>query len=288
MSVDNGSTDGSEYDKSGWRAFLSLQYKFLENKTTLISRSHSGPLRIQKVLYPESPAICHTLVLHPPGGVAGGDNLNINVDLGTQAHVLITQPGATKWYKSNGLIASQNVSIKLAAKSVLEWFPQESIFFDQVKSKTHTLIDLKNDSSFFTWEIYCFGRRFSNESFLEGRLLTKYQIRLDDNWLLNEQGSFIGSDRFMYSPIGMANKSIWGTFIVYHSKISKELISSCRDIAAEEKLALVGITYLNGMLIARYLGDSSESAKNYFIKIWQHLRPFLIGVEGVIPRIWRT
>ena len=49
-----------------------------------------------------------------------------------------------------------------------------------------------------------------------------------------------------------------------------------------------GVTLLPGVLLARYIGDSSEAAKRYFVELWRRLRPALAGREAVEPRIWRT
>ena len=48
------------------------------------------------------------------------------------------------------------------------------------------------------------------------------------------------------------------------------------------------MTLLPGILLARYLGDSSEAARRYFIALWRILRPRLTGLEAIEPRIWQT
>jgi urease accessory protein len=45
---------------------------------------------------------------------------------------------------------------------------------------------------------------------------------------------------------------------------------------------------LDGLLVARYLGDSTEEAFNRFTQLWSVLRPALTGCEAVPPRIWRV
>ncbi len=67
---------------AGWQARIALGYRALDGRTVLARREHSGPLRVQKPLYPEGDAVCHTLLLHPPGGIAGGDALRVELDAG--------------------------------------------------------------------------------------------------------------------------------------------------------------------------------------------------------------
>jgi urease accessory protein len=42
------------------------------------------------------------------------------------------------------------------------------------------------------------------------------------------------------------------------------------------------------LLVARYLGHSSEAARHWLSQIWQVLRPAFAGREAQTPRIWNT
>ncbi|STW72008.1 urease accessory protein UreD [Klebsiella michiganensis] len=115
-------------NKKGWQASLDLQFQFLGGKTTLASRRHVGPLTVQRPFYPEEET-CHLYLLHPPGGIVGGDELTISATMDPGCHTLITMPGASKFYRSSGAQARLQQTLTLAENSTLEWLPQDAIFF---------------------------------------------------------------------------------------------------------------------------------------------------------------
>jgi len=115
---------------TGWKAELALGFERRGAKSVLAARRHDGPLALQKPLYPEGEGVCHAIVLHPPGGIAGGDELEIAARVGEGAHALLTTPGAGKWYRSAGAWARQSLGFEVARGACLEWLPQETIVFD--------------------------------------------------------------------------------------------------------------------------------------------------------------
>ena len=118
-----------------WHAQLDLDYA-LEDGSTVARHVHTGPLRILQSLYPEGDAICHNVLVHPPGGLVGGDTLDLNISAATGAHGLVTTPGATRFYRSDGELAVQRTTVKLASKARMEWLPLEAIAYSGCLLKT--------------------------------------------------------------------------------------------------------------------------------------------------------
>src|SRR6185369_3777298 len=146
---------------SSWKASLTLGFSFLEHKTVLSEKRHEGPLVVQKALYPEGPDICHAIVVHPPGGIAGGDELRLQARTAAGASALLTTPGATKWYRSAGPRATQSITFDVRGQ--LEWLPQETIVFDGALAETEIEADLAAAAGLIGWDIVCLGRTGSGE-----------------------------------------------------------------------------------------------------------------------------
>ncbi|MDB6061276.1 MAG: Urease accessory protein UreD [Verrucomicrobiaceae bacterium] len=279
---------------TAWRADLYLRFALQKQRTVLVRREHSGPLVVQKALYPEGDGVCHAIIVHPPGGIAGGDELQLRVDNDEAAHALLTTPGAGKWYKANGREAAQHLNFVVANNAVLEWLPQETILFDAARAKMQTRVKLNGDARYAGWEILCFGRRAAGEKFIEGALRQSTQIERDGVLIWNECAVLNAGDRVMTSPIGMNNATVNATFIVAAGAMPAALLDACRAVMPTAKHTATagtenfGVSALPEIFAARYLGDSTEQARTYFETLWALLRPWYANRPMQRPRIWST
>ncbi|MDZ4251785.1 MAG: urease accessory protein UreD [Sulfuritalea sp.] len=271
-----------------WQASLDLGFERRGESTLLVRREHSGPLRVQKALYPEGPGVCHVIVLHPPAGIAGGDRLQIDIGVGAGAQALLTTPGAGKWYRSAGPWAEQAVRLKVGAGATAEWLPQESIVFSGAAARMHTTVDLEEGARYIGVETLCLGRRASGEAFERGSLHLASDIRLAGKLLWRERGLIEGGSPLLHSPIGLAGYSVCSTVLVAGSDIAPETLRACRAVAANEAGARCGVSAMPQLFVGRYLGHSAQAARVWFVMLWQHLRPIMIGREATVPRIWNT
>ena len=273
---------------SSWQARLTLDFERRAGATVLSRREHFGPLRVQKALYPEGEAVCHAIVLHPPSGIAGGDQLEIAANVGPGAHALLTTPGAGKWYRSGGAWAGQRLDFTVKVGGALEWLPQESIVFDGAQAQMSMHVDLAPDARFIGWEILCLGRRASGERFDTGEIRLNTRMSRDGRLIWLERGRLDSGSPLLHSPAGLDGFSVSGTLLAVGPGIDAARLAACREIAQKEKGARAGMTALPDLLVARYLGHSSESAREWFAALWQLLRPALLGLEARTPRIWNT
>lgn len=273
-----------------WLAELHLGFAVAGGRTVLRENRHLGPLRVQKALYPEGDAVCQATVLHPPSGIAGGDHLNISVEIGTGAHAQLTTPGAGKWYRSNGSAASQGIHFRLAEGATLEWLPQESIIFEGARARMETRVSLAAGSRYIGWDVLCLGRAAAGERFENGRFDLFCRIDREDRPVWLERGGFDGNDPILSSPAGWAGTTVCGTLLCAFPELPRQaaaLLEACRTIVPADG-ARCGISAMPGILVARYLGDSSEAARLWFADLWKILRPACCNRPAVIPRIWNT
>jgi urease accessory protein len=270
---------------ASWKAELRLEFERREGRTVLAKRRHDGPLVVQKPLYPEGDAVCHAIVVHPPAGIAGGDDLEIAVRAADGAHALLTTPGAARWYRTAGPWASQRLKLEIADGACLEWLPQETIVYEGALADIRTEVRLAGGARFIGWEIACFGRTGSGERFGRGACALETLVWRDGKLLRLERGRIEGGGALLDSPAGLAGQPVCGTLLAVAPDLGP-LLSRCREARPEGGEGAV--TLLPGVLVARCLGSSSEAAKRYFTQLWRLLRPTVAGREAAEPRIWST
>ncbi|TKF89955.1 urease accessory protein UreD [Vibrio breoganii] len=292
----------ADQTKLGWKAQLCLSYSDRGDKTVLKHRSQQGPLAIQRPLYPEG-ATCHTYLLHPPGGVVGGDTLNIKVTVEPFAQSLITTPGATKFYRSDSKYAHQKQILSVKNGARLEWLPQENIFFPNAYSRLDTEVHLEEGAQFVGWEMHCFGRPALKEGFELGHLIGKTEIYSEGKRVLVEGTNFRGGDNLMINK-GLLGRSMMGTLYINEDNpklfelVQSLLLSIVQSQTSDEHTVsnpssgqqslLLSVTQLEGLMVVRALGEWSEDILSAFTMVWQLVREHWTGSSPTAPRIWAT
>jgi urease accessory protein len=276
----------------GWHGHLKLDYRRSTAQKTVVHDEHNGPLRILQSLYPEGEGICHNVLVHPPGGVVGGDVLQISANLATGSHALITTPGATRFYRSAGEPALQALTAKVADQARLEWLPLETILYRNTLAENRMRFGLAPGAEMIGWDVLALGLPASNEGFDAGRYTQ--QIELPGVWL--ERGTIDGRDtRLLESPLAWAGHSVLATlwFAAGQPIVPArrdELLQAARDAAEAHPLkATAGCTAPHGeVVVLRALAHRVEPAMNLLTQVWQRWRALAWGLGATPPRVWRT
>ena len=273
-----------------WHARLQLDYR-MEQGRCVGRFEHDGPLRILQSLYPEGGAICHNVVVHPPGGLVGGDTLEIGVRVAAGAHGLITTPGATRFYRSDGERALQATRLTLESQARLEWLPLEALCYSGCIAENRMRLELAPGSEMIGWDVTALGLPASELPFKQGRLLQ--HIEMPGHWL--ERGRIDAHDaRLMDGPLGLAGQRCLATlFLASGSDFSRprrdQALALARAAIEAESLPelFAGTTAPGPRVIAvRVLAPLVEPALTLLKRVRASWRQDLWELPATVPRTW--
>lgn len=286
-----------------WKASLALHLLQSGGRSVLASVQHRGPLRVQRALYPEGDAVCHLLILHPPGGIAGGDQLQIQVTLDARTEALLTTPGSSKWYRSAGRWARQDVVLSVADGAVLEWLPQETVLFEAAHAAQTVQIDLHGKAACLGWDIVQLGRVAADEDWRSGQFRQTVSICRNGRWLWREHTDLRADDPLRSSPIGLDGCPVFATLWASSPCLSQDAERAMETLretlgphglhadAVSSQSLRVAASYLPApadLLLLRVLGHDVEAVRAQLEIAWRVLRPWLNGRDAQAPRIWST
>jgi urease accessory protein len=275
-----------------WHGQLELNYRMSHGETVADAR-HQGPLRVLKSLYPEGSGICHQVLLHPPAGLVGGDELDIRLQLGAQTHVVLTTPGATRFYRSEGPTATQRVAISLQAGARCEWLPMENIAYNGCQAHNQFTLQLQGNAQAMGWDILALGLPAAAAPFQQGCFEQRLQI--EGIWL--ERGRIDAQDRvLMESPLGLAGRPVIGTAWWASGEPLPEaerahMLEVARDALepVQGNGLAVGITSPQPRcLVARCVAPHVEFAAKALKAVRSAWRQTAWGLSGDALRIWAT
>lgn len=289
--------NGVESD-AGWSARLNLRFEAREVngalRTVMTERDHFGPLRILKPLYPEGDAICHAVIVHPPGGIVAGDSLAVSVRVDGGAHALATTPGTQKWYRSTGAAASAVTRLHVADDAHLEWMPQETMVFDGARASQTLDISLAPNARFFGWEMLCLGRTTRGERFVTGEFRQSIRLVRGNGCapIWRESMVLMGDDPLMHSPLGFRGLPVAATAWIAlpddaAGALSANVLAAVRAALNEAPMAAASSPE-PGLIVIKALGDAPEAVRNLLIGVWKKIRLQVFAREAILPRIWST
>ena len=272
-----------------WLARLDLDYT-LEAERSVARYLHQGPLRILQSLYPEGDAVCHNVLVHPPSGLVGGDTLDMQVTVGAGAHGLVTTPGATRFYRSEAGLATQQVHARLASGARLEWLPLEALAYNGCDGLNRAVFDLAPGAEMMTWDLTALGLPAADMPFAQGTF--RQHLEIPGVWL--ERGTLDASDsRLMNSPLGLSGQRCMATLVfaagsaMADERIERALACARELLEASELRLTAGATSPHKQVIVlRVLAPVTEPAMQLLRKVWAAWRHEMWALPGAVPRLW--
>jgi urease accessory protein len=303
----------------GWIGHLDLHYRRAaasrEGGTprTIAHDRHEGPLRVLQSLYPEGDAICHQVLVHPPGGIVGGDRLFIDARLDAGTHALITTPGATRYYKSGGAWAEQTARLQVGEGARLEWLPLETIAYDGCRAHNRVQVDLAPGAQMLGWDLLVLGLPASGQTWSDGHY--RQHLEVGDLWI--DRAAISAAD-----PTLLRHALAWGGYAVSAScwfataealpaGLGERLVEAARSCLAgrqshrqphpepnpqpnrqpnvQPEGIEAGVSQLGHRLVlVRALAAQAEPVHLAFRAIRQAWRQLAWDLQGEPPRIWAT
>ena len=272
-----------------WLARLDLDYRF-EAERSVARHLHQGPLRILQSLYPEGDAVCHNVLVHPPGGLVGGDTLDMRVTVGAGAHGLVTTPGATRFYRSEAGLATQQVHARIESGARLEWLPLEAIAYSGCDGLNRAVFELAPGAEMMTWDITALGLPAADMPFAQATF--RQHLEIPGVWL--ERGTLNASDsRLMNSPLGLAGHRCMATLVfaagsAMAAERAERALDCARELleASELRLTAGATSPHKQAIVVRVLSPVTEPAMQLLRQVWAAWRQELWDLPGAVPRLW--
>jgi len=273
---------------SGWLGRIALELEKTEHGTRLAHSEHEGPLRIQRVLTPEGPRCPHIYLLHPPGGVVGGDRLHTEVTLNAGAELFLTTPAAQKLYRSQGARAEIDNQLRVGAGAKLEWLPSETLAFSSAHAQLTTRVELAPGAAFLGWDIACYGMPARGEAFERGRVQSRFEVWREQTPLLIDSFDLEHAEGLLQAPFALRGEPVVATLFAAPGQgaVAESLVERVRELLGDASLCAV--SSLQELLVVRVLGRNVEQVRAPLIRAWQLLRPEFLGRAPLLPRIWAT
>ncbi len=278
-------TSGVQSGEQGWLGHLELTYRQRGQRTVLARRRHQGPLLVQRSFHPEGP-VCHSYLIHPPGGVVGGDRLRLDVTVAGDADALLTTPAAAKFYRTAGPVARQEQRFSVAAGGGLEFLPMETILHGHSDTALTNHFALAADARLCCWDILCLGRPGSGDAFEGGRCMQDLTVERDGRPVVHERLHLEHGDPVLQRPWGLGGYPALGALVA--TPAPQGIEAMLREAVAVPDGVRLGVSRIDDVLLLRCLGPGAQVLRGVLEQAWACLREPVIGRPPTPPRIWKT
>lgn len=278
----------------GWAGHLDLHYAHDVRYGTRLRHRHDGPMRVFKSLYPHGPDCCHTVLIHPPGGLVGGDSLSLRIALEAGAHALLSTPGATRFYASDEACALQRVHIDMAAGSRLEWCPLEAIAYPSCKAINQWQARLAPGAELMAWDLLALGLPAAGLAFDCGHY--QQEVSITGHWLERLRID-AGDAELMSGPLGLAGRRAMASFWFASgdplpSARQQQLVEAARALlpppTPQGRVRLAATSPNRHVVVVRGLADQVEPLMQALQSVWAVWRAEAWGLSSPPPRIWQV
>jgi urease accessory protein len=258
------------------RGAITLAVSARDNVTRRVRTHEAGGLRAR---FPNSDAgELEAVILNTAGGIAGGDQLTLSIDVDDAGRLTVTTAAAEKVYRSIGPAATIDVHLKIGAGGLLRWLPQEMIVFNGARIRRSIDIDLAENATLVLAESVLFGRSAMGETVEVGAFFDRWRVRRGGELVYAETVRLEGSiaEKLARPAVADGGRALATVLLVPgDDSVVAAGHSLSKDFRGE-----VGFSSWNGITVIRICANEGS-----------HLRHDLASIltrcgHGPLPRLW--
>ncbi len=258
------------------RSRIALSAEGRDGRTRLRRLHEAGSLRV-RFPGPETDAL-EAVVLNTAGGIAGGDELDLELDVNNDARLVVTTAAAEKVYRSSGAESRMRVKLAAGPGSAIAWLPQETILFDQAQMVRTIDVDLAPDARLVIAEALVFGRVGMGEQVKAGRLTDQWRVRRNGRLLFAEALRLDGAIAQRLAQTAVAGGGI-AIATVLAVPGDDAVAAAVREAQAQFR-SEVGVSAWNGLAMVRFCAKDGAALRDDLVAV-------LALLHGVaVPRLW--
>ncbi len=237
----------------------------------------AGSLRVR---FPNGPdkGTLDAVIVNTAGGMTGGDQFELDVEVGAGARLSVTTAAAEKVYRSLGPDTKVGVKLAINNGATLTWLPQETILFDQVRLRRTIDVELAGSAHLLLAEAIVFGRAAMGEILNEGRLFDRWRVRLDGALVFAETLRIDGAiaKHLAERPVAAGGAAVAGILKIPGDEAAVAAVNAMQQNFRGE----VGASAWNGLALARLVAPDGAALRHDLAAIvtaWS---------ETPLPRLW--
>lgn len=246
-------------------------------RATAIARLYeSGGYRLK---FPKG-AACEAVIVNTGGGMAGGDHVTLDLDVGDHANVTVTTQSAEKLYRAEDEISNIGLHLRVGPGGCLSWLPQEMIMFSGARLSRSLTLDVDAHASVLLYDSLVFGRIAMGERVNGGLFRDRWRIRRHNKLIFAEDTRLDQTiaDTLDHKAVGAGARAL--ATCVYIAPDAETRLAEARQILLNASCDCAASAW-NGMMVVRFLAhdpqDLRRSAANFLLRFR----------NTALPRVWQ-
>lgn len=254
------------------RGTIALEVSGADGVTRRTRVHEAGSLRVR---FPNTQAGVEAVIINIGGGMTGGDEFSVDIDVGDGGRLVVGTAAAEKIYRSTGPDTVVNVHLAVGADGRLAWLPQETILFDRARLKRRIDVDLAADASLVMAEAVLFGRAAMSEALRDGFWADSWRLRRGGKLVFAENVRIDGDIAIKLDrPTSAAGAIALATVLI--APAGEDTLAAVRAL---DFIGEAGISAWNGIAVARFVARDGAVLRRDLVTIFAAL-------GQSVPQLW--